>query len=141
KTIPVMIKSIDVATGNISATDLGSKKPITISVKPATSIKKLDDATATMLARRLNPSLQGAGRGRGGEPGAGGDAGRGEPPAGAAPGGGGGRGPGGRGGQGGATDLGRILEQQPTIQLAELKVGDPLVVTGAASADMTKLTA
>ncbi len=127
KTIPVMIKSIDAATGNISATDLGSKKAITVIVKPVTSIKKLDDQTAMMLARRLNPSLQGAGgRGRGGD----------GPPAGALPAGGRGR-----GGQGGAPDLGRILEAQPTIQLAELKAGDPLVVTGAASADMTKLTA
>jgi hypothetical protein len=38
-------------------------------------------------------------------------------------------------------DLNRILDQQPAIQLADLKAGDPLIVTGSASADMSKLTA
>jgi hypothetical protein len=140
KTIPVMIKSVDVSGGTISATDLGSKKPITIAIKAETSIKKLDDQTAAMLARRLNPSLQGAGGGRG----RGGDGGAGAPPAaggGDAAAGGGRGGRGGRGGAGGQMDLGRILEQQQTIQLADVKAGEPLVVTGASSPDMTKMTA
>jgi hypothetical protein len=132
RSIPVMIKSIDPATSTIAATDLGSKKPITIALKPGTSLKKLDDNTAMMLARRLNPSFQG-GRGAGGGGRSGGDAAAAAPPA-----GGGGRG-GGRGGAG--MDLNRILDQQPAIQLADLKAGDPLIVTGSASADMSKLTA
>jgi hypothetical protein len=124
KTVPVQIKSIDAATGQILATDLVTKKPVTVLIKADTTMKKLDEATATMMARRLNPT---AGGGRG--PGTG------------APGGGGGRGPGGAGGGGRAMDMSKVLEQQPAIQLSELKAGDPVVVTGSPTSDMTKLSA
>jgi hypothetical protein len=135
KTIPVQIKSIDVATGLIAATDLASKKPITISVKPETTMKRLDDMTALMLARRLNPTFQGAG-GRGAQTSA--------PPAGDAQVAGGGRAPGGgrgRGGRGAANDPSRLLESQPSIELPDLKPGEPIVVTGSAAKDMSRLTA
>ncbi len=117
KTVPVQIKAIDTATGQISATDLGSKKPITVNIKPDTTMKRLDDATALLMARRLNPSYQAGAVDAGG-------AGR-------------GRGPGG----GRNLDQAKLLEQQPTIQLADLKPGDPIVVTGSPSNDMSKLTA
>ena len=142
RTVPVQIKSIDAAAGTIAAIDLASKKPITISVKPETTMKRLDDQTALLMARRLNPGFQG---GRGGQGGGGGAAPAGGQPAGAAPDGaagqGGGRG--GRGGRGGgaAADPSRLLDQQPTIQLSDLKAGDPIVVTGTAANDMSKLTA
>jgi hypothetical protein len=125
KTIPVQIKSIDAATGQIMATDLASKKPILIVLRPETTIKKLDEQTATMMARRMNPT---AATGRGG-PG-GGRAGAGAP-----------EGRGGRGGGGGPMDISKILEQQPVIHLADLKAGEPIVVTGSPAADMSKLTA
>jgi uncharacterized membrane protein YgcG len=136
KTIPVQIKSIDAAAGQITATNLASKKPIMIVLRADTTMKKLDDATATMMARRLNPTAQGGGRGQGGPggaDGAGGGGGRG------AGGGGGGRGGGGGGGR--AMDPSKLLEQQPNIQLSDLKAGDPVVVTGSAANDMSKLTA
>jgi hypothetical protein len=148
KTVPVQIKTIDAATNQITATDLASKKPITISIKPDTTMKKLDDATALLMARRLNPSFQGGGRGGRGE-GRGGDTPpAAAPPDGAAPNagalfgrGGRGAGGGGRGGGGRGQDPSNLLEQQPTIALGDLKPGDPIVVTGAASGDLTKLTA
>jgi hypothetical protein len=115
KTIPVQIKSIDAATGQIMATDLASKKPILIVLRPETTLKKLDDQTATMMARRMNPTAGRGGRGGG------------------APDGGGGR--------GGPMDNSKILEQQPVIHLADLKAGEPIVVTGSPAADMSKLTA
>src|SRR6202011_1986918 len=59
KSVPVQVKSVDTAAGTIMATDLTSKKPITIAVKPDTQLKRLDDATALLMARRLNPSFQG----------------------------------------------------------------------------------
>ncbi len=120
RTIPVQIKSIDTTTGVIAATDLASKKPIAITVRPETTLKRLDDTTALMLARRLNPSFQGEGRQ--------GPAGQGQ-----------GRGPGEGRGRGG--DPSRILEAQPSIQLADLKPGEPIVVTGAPARDMSGLTA
>jgi hypothetical protein len=134
KSLPVTVKSVDTAGGMILATDLTSKKPITISVKPDTQLKRLDDATALLMARRLNPTFQSeTGRGgRGGQASAGGASGG----AGA---GRGGQGGGGRGGRNG--DPNKILDQQPTIELADLKAGEPVVVTGGPSTDMAKLTA
>jgi hypothetical protein len=151
RTVPVQIKAIDVATKTISGTDLGSKKPITIVVKTDTTLKKLDDATALLMARRLNPSFQDAsGRGgRGGnrapEAAAGADAGAGQvtagPPAGAGRGNFAGRGAGGGGRGARNADPSKVLENQPTIEFADLKPGEPVVVTGAASSDASKLTA
>jgi hypothetical protein len=138
KSLPVTVKSVDTAGGLIVATDLTTKKPITISVKPDTQLKRLDDATALLMARRLNPTFQND-SGRGGR-GGGGQA----PPNGGAPNGGGlagrvGQGPGGRGGRN--NDPNKLLDQQPTIELADLKAGEPVVVTGGATGDMAKLTA
>ncbi|HTA42435.1 MAG TPA: hypothetical protein VK789_08310 [Bryobacteraceae bacterium] len=148
KTLPVQIKSIDAAAGQILATDIASKKPITITVNADTSLKKLDDATALQLARRLNPTFQNEnGRGRGGRGGGGAAADGGAPAQGGgfARGGdaaaGGGQGRGGRGGGGRGIDLGRIIDQQPSIMLTDLKVGEPIVVAGAATDDLSKLRA
>lgn len=141
KSLPVTVKAVDAAAGTIEATDLSTRRPITISVKPDTQLKRLDDATALAMARRLNPTFQTEG-GRGGRGGrGGGEAGRGEFGRGGAEfAGRGGAGGGGRGaGRGG--DPNRVLEQQPTIQLADLKAGEPVVVTGAPTTDLAKLTA
>jgi len=136
KSLPVTVKSVDSAAGMIVATDLTTKKPITINIKPDTQLKRLDDATALLMARRLNPTFQND-TGRGGRGGQGGQA----------PGGGAGGNFAGRGGQGGGgrggrnADPNKLLDQQPTIELADLKAGEPVVVTGGASSDMAKLTA
>jgi len=140
KSLPVTVKSVDSAAGMIVATDLTTKKPITINIKPDTQLKRLDDATALVMARRLNPTFQNE-TGRGGRGGRGGQ--EGPAPGGAATGGG----LAGRGGQAGAgrggrnADPNKLLDQQPTIGLADLKAGEPVVVTGGASSDMAKLTA
>jgi hypothetical protein len=141
KSLPVTVRSIDTATGTILATDLTTKKPITISIKPDTQLKRLDDATALLMARRLNPSFQndtgrgGRGRGQGGNPGAAGQA----SPGVASFAGRGGQGGAGRGGRN--ADPNKLLDQQPTIELPDLKAGEPVVVTGGPSSDMAKLTA
>ena len=137
KTIPVMIKAIDPASGQITATDIASKKPILIVIRADTSLKKLDDATAAMMARRMNPTAGGGrGQGRGAAPEAGAAASAG------ADGGGRGRGfGGGCGGRGAGMDLNKILETQPVIHLSDLKAGEPVVVTGSTANDMSKLTA
>jgi hypothetical protein len=139
KTLPVQIKSIDTAAGQIMAMDVASKKPITISIGSDSVLKRLDDATAQQLARRLNPTIQAGGRGgRGG--GAGADAGA-APVAipGAAP----DAAAGGRGGRGGGRplDLGKVVDQAPIITLADLKPNEPIVVFGAATDDLSKLRA
>jgi len=159
KSVPVQVKSVDTAGGIILATDLVTKKAVTINIKPDTLLKRLDDATALLMARRLNPTFQTEGGGRGGRGGRG--AGGGQPPtappAGAPTAGnvnpgalGGGQGGGfagrggggaGRGGGGRNADPNKVLDQQPSIELADLKVGEPVVVTGGISGDMSKFTA
>ena len=55
---------------------------------------------------------------------------------------GGGRGPGGGGGRGrGGMDVSRIIEQQPTITLAEIKPGESLIVSAALGSDPSKIYA
>jgi hypothetical protein len=152
RTIGVLVKSVDSPT-QITGTETASKKPVTITLRPETELRRFSDQAAMMLARQLNPSYQQAG-GRGGRGGNGGGAAAEGAPAGGpgagAPGqGGGGRGagaggPGGRGaGRGGAggTDVGRLIEQQPTIEPADLKSNEPIIVTAAYSGDASKLTA
>jgi hypothetical protein len=146
KTLPMQIKSVDTAAGVIMATDLATKKPITITIHPDTTMKKLDDATALAMARRLNPTFQ-QGEGRGGRGGRGGGGGadaaadgggfqRGADQAGA------GQGRGGRGGGGARNlDLSKVIDQQPAITIADLKAGEPIVVAGAPTEDLSKMWA
>ena len=155
KSVPVQVKSVDMAAKTISATDLVSKKPLTVEIKDDTLLKRLDDQTALAMARRLNPTFQNEAGGRGGRGAGRGAEGAGaaQPNPGAAPGGGGrgfaggggGRGGfaggGGRGAGRGGLDPNNVLNQQPSIELADLKVGEPVVVTGGPTPDMAKITA
>ena len=129
KTIGVQVKTIDAGSNQITGTETGSKTSIVIGIRPDTSLKKFSDMAAMMVARQLNPTYQQAG-GRGNRGGGGGTPPGGPPSEGAA---GGGR-PGGGRGRGGM-DIGKIIEQQPTIQLADLKPGDSIIVTGAIGND------
>ena len=140
KTLPVQIKSIDTAAGQIMAMDLASKKPITINIGSDSVLKKLDDATAQQLARRLNPTIQAEGRGGRGGRGGGGDAAPVAIPGAAPDGAAGGRS--GRGAGGGRPlDLAKVVDQAPVITLADLKANEPIVVFGAATDDLSKLRA
>ena len=137
-TIPAQIKSLDAGTMEVSVTNPATKKPVTITIKNFTVMKRLDDGVAMMMARRLNPTFQATGGGRGQEAGRGAAGGRG--PEGGAPAGMSGRGGPGGGGRGGM-DPARMIEQQPTIQIGDLKAGEPLIITGIISADGLKITA
>ena len=138
KTIALLVKTIDPAANQIAGTDPGTKQPVTVRLRPDTSLKKFNDMSAMMVARQLNPTLAQAGGGRGGGRGA---AGGGAPPAegggGGAPAAGGGARTGG-GGRGRGMDVGKIIEQQPSIQLADLKPGDALIVNIALGSDPAK---
>jgi hypothetical protein len=142
KTIGVQVKSIDAAANQIQGIETGSKKPIVIALRSDTSLKKFDDVSAMMVARQLNPTYQQAGgRGRGGA--GGGAPGTSMPPQGVSPAGPGGPG-GGRpfgGGRGRNMDIGKLIEQQPSIQLSDLKPNDAVIVTGATGADPSRITA
>jgi hypothetical protein len=114
----VTINSIDAATGAMTVTDLATKKPLTIRVTSETTMKKLPEQMAQMLARRY----QGGGRGADA-------AGRGAEGA--------GRGPDG----GGRGDVGQMLERLPVIQLSDLKAKDALMLSTTAGSDPSKVTA
>lgn len=130
KTIAATVVSIDAAHSQMVVKDLETKKTLVVKVNADSNMKRLSDQMAQMIARRVHPENfegRGGGRGEGGGRGQGGP-----PPEGARGGWQGGRGGGGRGG-----DLQQMLDSQPAVALADLKVGEPIVVSSAvgASAD------
>ncbi len=155
------ILAIDAAAGTVKMTDLATKKPVTVKVDEATSLKRLPPMMAQMMMGGGRPGMGGAAGGPGagagmGAGGAGMGAGAGASgtpggmrqarPAGAegaAPGSdagaGAGMGPGGSGGQGGIggrrMDPNRMMERMPTITLAELKPGDAIMVSSSGMKD------
>ena len=151
KQIGATVKSIDPTTGVITATDT-AKKPVTITVRAATKVKRLDDPTALMIARIVNPTFQGTGgrgagrgAGAGGGDGAGGGGGRGFGAGGQAGGGApGGSGFGGRGGgrgRGGAAQIQNLIDQQPDAKIADLTPGEPIIISGPSSPDSSSFSA
>lgn len=146
RTVGGVVTAVDPATGEIKINELEKKTPLTIVVK--------NDA----VLRRFPPPgemggmmMGGAGRGQGGPPGAGGSqqpqggapqAGQGQagarPQGGGAPGAGG---PGGGGPRGGGFNINDMLERLPTISLADVKVGDTIIVSSTQGVDPTRLTA
>ena len=124
KTIAATVVSVDAANQQLTVKDLDSKKTMVVKVNADSNMKRLSDPIAQMIARRVHPdAYAGRGGGRGGDNAAGGGRG------GDASEGGGMRGGGGRGG-----DLQQMLDKQPAVTLAELKVGEPIVISSAVGA-------
>ena len=120
------VVSVNAATGEMQVKDLATKKPLTIKVDSDSTLKKLDPQMAAMLARRY-----GVGRGQGGD---------GAPAGGGRGGDGGGRG--GEGGRGGGRggDVGGMLDRSPSIQAADLKAGDAVMVLTTMGSDPSRVT-
>jgi hypothetical protein len=115
------ITSINALAGEMAIKDLATKKSLTVRVVPDSTMKKLSEMTARMLARRYGP-------------------GGGQAEAQAGPGGPGGqRGGGMRGGGGG--DIGQMLDRLPAVPLAELKPGDAIMVSTTQGSDPGRVTA
>ena len=140
RTVGGVVTAIDPATGEIKINDLEKKRPLTIVVKQDSVLRRFPPAS------EMGAMMGGFGRGPGGPGGAapgGGQAPQGQPaarPQGGAPGAGG---PGGPGGQrpGGGFDINNMLERLPTIPLADVKVGDTIIVSSTQGVDPTRLTA
>ena len=134
RTVGGVVTAIDTATGEIKINELEKKTPLTIIVKR--------DAVLRSFPKEMGMGM-GPGRAMGapggGAPGAGAPSG-GAPPqsaqgGGARPGGGpGGGGPGGR-------NINDMLERLPTISIADVKVGDTIIVSSTQGVDPTRLTA
>jgi len=127
KTVAGVITAIDVAAGEVKINDLQTKQPLMIVVKQESVLRKF-------------PAEMGGGMMMMGRPGGGGGAGAGGAP-GAGPGGGQGGPGGGPGGGGMRMNMQDMLERLPTISIAEVKVGDTIIVSSTKGADPTRLTA
>jgi len=129
KTVAGVITAINIASGEIKINDLQTKQPLTIVVKQDAVLRKFPSANEMSGMMMGRP---GGGGGAGGPAAAGGPGGgQGGPGAG---------GPGaGRGG--GGMNMQDMLERLPTIALADVKVGDTIIVSSTKGADATRLTA
>jgi hypothetical protein len=139
QTIAGTVISVNTATGEVQLMDLKTKKPVTVRTNQNSMLRRLEERTAAMLARRMNPPADGGGS-PGGAPGGGAPGGSPRaldaPREGGAPGG-----PGG-GMRGGSNfDLQMILERSPQLALTELKKGDALIVSSTKGADGSSMTA
>src|SRR5713101_159878 len=137
QTIAGTVISVNNATGEVQLMDHKTKKPVTVRTNPNSMLRRLEERTAAMLARRMNPPADG-----GGSPGAPGSAGGNTRTLDAAR-EGGTPGPGGPGGgmRGGSFDLQAILDRSPQLALTELKKGDALIVSSTKGADGSSMTA
>ncbi|WP_263368938.1 DUF5666 domain-containing protein [Edaphobacter bradus] len=122
KNLSGTIASINAADGTLSLKDLVTKKNVTVKVTANSDVRKLPERDAAMLAARAKGGPAGsAGAGQGSAQGAGTSAGAGQGP----------RGQGGPGGARQGGDLSQMLAQSPTEALADLKVGDAVMVVGS----------
>lgn len=143
RTVAGVVKEVDPATGEIKISELEKKTPLTIVIKQDAVLRRFPPASemgAMMGGFGRRP--EGAG-GNGGQAPQGGQA-QGQPQGAARPQGGGAGGPGagGPGGmRGGGFNINDMLERLPTISLAEVKVGDTIIVSSTQGVDPTRLTA
>ena len=133
RTVGGVVTAIDPATGEIKINELEKKTPLTIVIK--------QDAVLRRFPAEMGMGL-GPDRGAGG-PGGAAPAGGGQPAQGNAqqrPQGGGSWWPGGPGGRPGF-NINDMLERLPTISIADVKVGDTIIVSSTQGVDPTRLTA
>jgi len=141
-----VVTAVDAATGEVKINDLQTKQPLTIVVRQDAVLRKFPAANEMggMMMMGRGP---GAGGPPAGQTSASGQAASKPLPNGAqgAPAGGQGPGAGGPGGGmrmgGGGMNLQDMLERLPTISIADLKVGDTIIVSSTKGADPSRLTA
>ncbi|HYP07620.1 MAG TPA: hypothetical protein VER03_15410 [Bryobacteraceae bacterium] len=128
------VVSVNTAAGEITLTDLETKKPVTVRVGADATTRRLPPQMAEMLAQRRGGSDNGT------SPHASRTTAPGDAPVGE-------RGrsaeaqAAGRGAGGGARDLGQMLERMPPLTLTELKPGDALIVASTTGKDESRATA
>ena len=136
RTVGGVVTAIDPATGEIKINELEKKTPLTIVVKQDAVLRRFPPASEMGM---MMGGFRG-GAGAGGGQGQGQGQGQAQPaarPQAAGPGGGPGAGrPG-----GGGFNINDMLERLPTISLADVKVGDTIVVSSTQGVDPHRLTA
>lgn len=138
RTVGGVVTAVDPATGEIKVNELEKKTPLTIIVKQDAVLRRFPADIGAMMGGMRGPG------GPGGAPASGGQTapgGQGQPaarPQGGGPGGGPG-GPG--GGPGRGFNINDMLERLPVISVADVKVGDTIIVSSTQGVDPTRLTA
>ena len=137
RTVGGVVTAIDPATGEIKINELEKKTALTIVIKQDAVLRRVPPASEMGM-------MMGGMRGQGGGP-AGGQAapggqGQGQAPPAQRPQGGAPGAPGGGPGRGGF-NINDMLERLPTIALADVKVGDTIIVSSTQGVDPTRLTA
>jgi hypothetical protein len=144
RTIAGVVKEVDPATGEIKISELEKKTPLTIVVKHDAVLRRFPPASemgAMMGGFGRRPDSAGGPGGQAPAAGPGqGQAQAGARPQGAPGAGGPGGGPNGPRG-GGGFNINDMLERLPTISLADVKVGDTIIVSSTQGVDPTRLTA
>ena len=135
KTVAGVITAIDLATGEVKINDLQTKQPLTIVVKQDAVLRKFPSANEMGGGMMMMGRPPGGG---GGQAPAAGQVGAQAVRPGA---GGGGQGAGQGAGRGGGMNMQDMLERLPTIAIADVKVGDTIIVSSTKGADPTRLTA
>ncbi|MBA2526118.1 MAG: hypothetical protein H0V18_10100 [Pyrinomonadaceae bacterium] len=139
RTVAGTVSAVDAATGEIRVNDLQTKQPLTVVIKQDAVLRKFPPAgEMAMFGRGPGAGQGGPVTGQPGAPAQSPSGGRPQPAGGAAPGQGGG---GFRGGGGGGMNIQEMLERLPTIGLADVKVGDTIIVSSTKGADPGRLTA
>jgi hypothetical protein len=140
RTVGGVVTAIDAATGEIKIKELEKKTPLTIVIKQDAVLRRFP-AEMGMMGGGFNRGAGGPGgaapAGAGAAPASGGQAAAGN--AQQRPQGGGPGGPGGR--PGGGPNINDMLERLPTIAIADVKVGDTIIVSSTQGVDPTRLTA
>jgi len=138
RTVGGVVSAVDPATGEIQIKELEKKTPLTIVIKQDAVLRRFPSEMGAM-----GGFGRPGGGGGGAAPAAGGGA---QPQQGAQsqrPQGGNGPGAGGPGGPrpGGGFNINEMLERLPTISIADVKVGDTIIVSSTQGADPSRLTA
>lgn len=142
RTVGGVVTAVDPATGEIKINELEKKTPLTIVIKQDAVLRRFPSDIGAMMGLG-RPGGAGPGGAPGAAPAAGGQTaqgGQGQPAA--RPQGGGPGGPGGGpGGPGRGFNINDMLERLPVISVADVKVGDTIIVSSTQGVDPTRLTA
>ncbi|MDQ2936601.1 MAG: hypothetical protein M3R67_03745 [Acidobacteriota bacterium] len=138
-----VVTAIDPATGEVKINDLQTKQPLTIVVKQDSVLRKFPSEMGGMMMMGRGGS--GANGTAAGQTAAAGQGNKPQPNGATGPAGAQGQGPGGPGGGmrpgGGGMNVQDMLERLPTISIADVKVGDTIIVSSTKGADPARLTA
>jgi hypothetical protein len=137
RTVYGTVTAVDPATGEIKINEQEKKQALSIVIKTDSVLRKFpSDPAAMMGAMGRGPGATAPGAqpqgGAQGQPAA-------RPQGAGGPGGTGG--PGGPGRPGGGPNINEMLERLPTISIADVKVGDKIIVSSTQGVDPTRLTA